>query len=387
MDLYEEEVGNIEIPNPHRYNICPRQAADEEGVEAAVNMLRSASFPVIIASTEVTASRAQERLLALAQMLSAPVFSEPFLGYHHPNYFGSFKVNHEMVKKADVILVVGGDVIQATYPSDPEWNRDVKNILGDKKYVHLTTIPLAIGKQTAADVGLVADIGVALEQICKKMREGRLDEKRKSEILNRGRFIEEQKARQEGQKEKAKNRTTDQKQVLIENVVAELSKTFGDNAVIVNHGTSGRKYLDQLYDFSSSCTQEYFTLSPKGSAQGWGLPAAIGMQLAMPEKRVVAWVGDGGFMFTAQALWTAAKFDIPVIAIVLNNGGWRNFKYDKGEEAFAFKFENPTIDYAGIARSMGVIAQRIDRPEDVRPGLERAKQMNVPVFLEIVADF
>jgi thiamine pyrophosphate-dependent acetolactate synthase large subunit-like protein len=69
----------------------------------------------------------------------------------------------------------------------------------------------------------------------------------------------------------------------------------------------------------------------------------------------------------------------------LNNKGWRNFKFE-GEEVFGFKFDDPAIDYAALARSMGVFALRIELPQDINPALEKVKTMSAPALIDVVVD-
>src|SRR5206468_8251413 len=115
----------------------------------------------------------------------------------------------------------------------------------------------------------------------------------------------------------------------------------------------------------SDDAQSFYGL--RGGGIGWGLPAAIGVKLALPERPVVALVGDGSAMYTCQALWTAAHDRIAVVFVIFNNRSYRILKQRtlglKGFSAeddvyVGMDIERPYVDYVGLAKSLGVPGER-----------------------------
>ena len=165
------------------------------------------------------------------------------------------------------------------------------------------------------------------------------------------------------------------------------------DAVVVEEALSSGTGMRQL--IKSDDEQSFYGL--RGGGIGWGLPAAIGVKLALPERPVVALIGDGSAMYTIQALWTAANQKIAVVFVILNNASYRILKQRvqnlRGHAAqtgryVGMELDNPAIDFVGMARSFGIEAGRArtvaeaidlikagltkDRPSLVEVAIERA---------------
>jgi acetolactate synthase I/II/III large subunit len=125
-----------------------------------------------------------------------------------------------------------------------------------------------------------------------------------------------------------------------------------------------------------------------GGAMGWGFPAALGVQLARPDERVVAVVGDGSFWMVAQDLETAVRESIPVVTVVANNFAYGNTRdrqrADHGGRMFGVYYDNP--DFAAFARLLGAHGERVERPDELEPALERALASGVPAVVDVIQD-
>jgi benzoylformate decarboxylase len=142
-----------------------------------------------------------------------------------------------------------------------------------------------------------------------------------------------------------------------------IGRVLPRDAVVVEEALSSAPGIRQL--IASDDPQSYFGL--RGGGIGWGLPAAIGIKLALPQRPVVALVGDGSAMYTCQALWTAARYGIGVVFVILNNTSYRILKQRvQAVRGFAaqtgvyvgMELDNPAIDFVGLARAQGVAAER-----------------------------
>ena len=124
---------------------------------------------------------------------------------------------------------------------------------------------------------------------------------------------------------------------------------------------------------------------------GWGIAAAVGVQLAQPARKVVALLGDGSAMYSIQALWTAAHQKLPITFVVFNNGGYRiikqRLKLFHGTDRFiGMDFVDPPIEFAALARSVGVQGHRIETPAAFRAAYAEALAAREPLLLEVMVD-
>ncbi|MEW6047906.1 MAG: thiamine pyrophosphate-dependent enzyme [Bacillota bacterium] len=130
----------------------------------------------------------------------------------------------------------------------------------------------------------------------------------------------------------------------------------------------------------------YFAAASGGL--GWGLPAAVGLKLAFPERPVVAVIGDGSVMFGVQGLWTAARYGAGVKFVVLNNAGYGILKafartFYPGTEERIPGLDLPGLHLSELARAMGVQAERVESPDGVEPALRRALEAPGPYLVDV----
>jgi benzoylformate decarboxylase len=134
----------------------------------------------------------------------------------------------------------------------------------------------------------------------------------------------------------------------------------------------------------------YYGLASGGL--GFGLPGAVGISLAQPGRPVVAVIGDGSAMYGVPALWSAAHLKLPITYVIANNRSYRILKERlvsmRSTDRFTgMDIRDPEIDFTGLARSMGVPAQRVTDPEGIVPALREALQSGRPRLIEVmVAD-
>jgi len=133
----------------------------------------------------------------------------------------------------------------------------------------------------------------------------------------------------------------------------------------------------------------------RGGGIGWGLPAALGVKLALPERPVLALVGDGSAMYTIQGLWTAAHEGIAAVYVILNNASYRILKqrtralkgFSAADDRYvAMDLDRPPIDFVGLARALGVPGERVDKTGDVAAALGRALASGGPYLLDARLD-
>ena len=126
-----------------------------------------------------------------------------------------------------------------------------------------------------------------------------------------------------------------------------------------------------------------------------GIPGALALKLANPDKTVIGFTGDGGSLYTIQALWTAAHHHIGAKFVICNNQSYMLLKLNilqywkdqqVGEHTFPdpFNLTDPVIDFAALAQSMGVPAVRVEKPEQIGPAIQAALQHDGPFLIDLL---
>jgi benzoylformate decarboxylase len=133
----------------------------------------------------------------------------------------------------------------------------------------------------------------------------------------------------------------------------------------------------------------------RGGGIGWGLAAAVGVKLANPQRPVLAMIGDGSAMYTIQALWTAAHDRVPVVYVIFNNTSYRILKQRvhamkahaaQTDRYVAMDLEDPPIDFAGLARSLGVRGERATTLEEARRLISECLAADAPALIDVALD-
>ncbi len=134
------------------------------------------------------------------------------------------------------------------------------------------------------------------------------------------------------------------------------------------------------------------------AAAHWAMPGALGVKLANPNRPVLAVVGDGASLYTVQALWTAARYNIPVVYAICNNRSYRILKVhmdiylrhmlndrDRQSDYVGMDFANP-LDLAALAQAFGVAGEKVEDPQTLGPALERAFSSGKPALIDVSID-
>jgi len=361
-DILKNEA-DLDLMTPTR--VAPRLRGDADAVAAAAALLAQAKRPLIIAGDAVAQSHAHAELVELAELLGAPVYAEfvpntASFPTSHPLFRGTMvrlaPDTRKVLEQYDVLFSVGGDLFTLSLPSP------VDPMPPGLPLIHLDTDPWQIGKNYPAQVAILGDPKATLSDITAALRSG-LSAGAKAAARERlGTATEAIRAERDALTKKARTLATAtpvQPLALLDAIGQILPK----DAVVVEEALSSAAGIRSL--IASDDPQSYFGL--RGGGIGWGLPAAIGAKLALPNRPVVAIVGDGSSLYTVQALWTAARYRIPVIWVILNNTSYRILKQrlvnmrglaEQADTFVGMELTNPAVDFVGLARSLGIEAQR-----------------------------
>jgi benzoylformate decarboxylase len=158
-----------------------------------------------------------------------------------------------------------------------------------------------------------------------------------------------------------------------------------ENAIVVDEGIISTRALLKFLPIRD----RYGYFGNASGGIGWGIAAALGIQIAHPERRVVAVLGDGSAMYSIQALWTAAHLKLPITFVIANNGGYRIIKerllaFHGNDQFIAMDFKDPAIEFADLAKSLGMAAHRIETAAAFEDAYHAANQAEGPTLLEVV---
>ena len=389
-DILNAEA-DIELSAPTR--IAPRLRGDLEAVEAAAALLAQAERPLLIAGDAVAQSRAHAELIELAELLGAPVYAEGIANTasfpsSHPLFKGAMVRLAPWVRKAleehDVLFSVGGDLYTLSLPSL------VEPVPKDLAIIHLDIDPWELGKNDPADVAILGDPKATLPEITAAVRERMTSGAR---MRARERFDAAAKAIAAAREElKTKARAAfGRTPVEAAALLAAIGEMLPRDAVVIDEAISSSRGMREL--IRSDDEQSFFGL--RGGGIGWGLPAAIGVKLALPDRPVLALIGDGSAMYTCQALWTAAHERIGAIFVILNNSSYRILKQRvhalRGHAAqtdvyVGMELTNPAIDFVALARALGIAAERTSTVADTIDLLRKALADGAPMLIDVTLD-
>jgi acetolactate synthase-1/2/3 large subunit len=381
------------MPSPRRANLgrfpLDRASPDPVAIEAAADLLAAARHPLVVAGGGVHLSDAADALAALQEAAHLPVattvMGKGAADELHPltlgiiGYFMGLGARthamRQMVDRADVVLLVGNRTNQNGTDS---WRLFPK----DARFIHLDIDPMEVGRNHES-LRLVGDARLGLRALL--------------EALQRRDLAPRQAARAAVEAEIAaavrswRHTVHDicgrgGGPVRPERIMAELDRRMRSDDIAVADASYSSIWIAN-YLTSRRAGQRFLT--PRGLAGlGWGLPMAIGAQVAAPEARVICLVGDGGFAHSWAELETLRRLALPVTIIVLNNGILGYQKHAEtakfGEHTIACDFTE--VDHAGIARCCGVDGVRVARGEDLGAALDRALGSGAPALIEVLTD-
>jgi benzoylformate decarboxylase len=170
-----------------------------------------------------------------------------------------------------------------------------------------------------------------------------------------------------------------------------LASLLPTDAIVVDESATSLPFVLRYMPFSTAGS----FYGGKTGTLGWGMGAAIGVQLGSPGRKVVATIGDGSVMYAPQALWTAAHYGLPITYVIPNNSSYAILKSGMLSLDLAsakrgiypgMDLVEPTIDYAGLARSLGVRAERVEKPANVHGVLAACLSHPGPTLVDVAID-
>ena len=386
MDV-QAATGEVRLPRPDQREARGRPRPDSDEVDRAAVMLAGARRPVIVAGGGVILADATAELRALAERLGAPVVTtwngKGAIDETHPlagqtiGDTGS-TVGNALSAAADVILSVGCRFVDWSASS---WRAGVTFAIPPTRLIQLEIDPREIGKNYPVSVPLLGDARAGLADLLAALGPGEPPTDHGDETAELRRAWQQQVEVKSG---------SDAVPMTMARAVREVQAATRPEAIVVTGAGLPQGMVKQRW-----VTREPRSHITSGgfSTMGFTLPAAIGAQLARPEAQVLALCGDGDFLQTMQELSAAAMLGTPVCTVVLDNSGWISIKggqqHHFGRTAmtdFTRGGQPYSPDFAAIGRAFGIHAECAERPEEVRPAVERALASGGPSLVHVKVD-
>ncbi|CAB3389537.1 Acetolactate synthase [Kyrpidia spormannii] len=363
---------------PARVYSLPRP--ERESVARVASLLQTAHRPVVIAGGGISARKSTDLLVTLAEWFRLPVATAfrrmDAFPNHHACYIGHLGLNApsylvDAVQQADVVLALGTRLSQVT-------SQDYTLIRPGTQLIHVDISPDEINKVYRPAIGIVADVGYFLEDLLEVSAGGMTaDLMAERESYTSG--LREAYSAYSKPRSNHGDRTVD-----LEGLMHDLQEALPEGTIITSDAGNFFGWLSRYYRFREAGTY----IGPTSGAMGYGLPAAIGAKLARPERTVIAFAGDGGFMMTMAELETAIRYQIPVVAVVVVNNMYGTIRMHQEkrypERVIGTDLSNPS--YAEYVRLLGGHGETVRSNRDFLPALERALESNRPTVIEVMAD-
>ena len=354
--------GEVDIPEPAAIKTSQ---PDANALDRAAHLLKKAQRPVIWAGGGVVASGASSALRRLAEMLEAPVFpttqGKGSLPDDHPLAAGNtlqHPLGSEYLASCDLMLAVGTRF--------PESETAAWSLRLPRQLIHIDVDEAEIGRNYPVSQGIVGDARLALEALIDLCPNDGPRASRSAEVAELRSCLLQDFQRQSPE-------------------AVELMRTLRSalprETIIVPDLTVVAYWCHHLLDVFEPRT--YFTSMGFGTL-GFGLPAAIGAKLAVPERPVVVLAGDGGFLFTCQELATAVQFGVAVVIIVFNDNGYgilRPQQQGRYGRTNAADLVNP--DFVALARAFGASGQRVEAIGELGAAIQSALDADSPSLIEV----
>lgn len=390
MDALDDEADLLIRPTSYvRWASPPPRGA----VREAVSMLLGAKAPAIAVGDHVALSDGQAAVVALAELLGAPILNAFSNGVNapagHPLYQPrGIPISSRPLRKAlephDLLLAVGTSLFPSILP-EPEGP-----IPETTRVIHVDYDSWELGKNHGGGLLLRADPKETLLALREEVL-SRSSAALRKEWARRRKGIE---ASNEERREKLRDqhrRQWDGVPIAPPRLMAELADALPSEAVVVDEALTSGASLEMYLRPS----EPWRRFRVRGGGIGGGMPGALGAQVAFPDRPVVGVVSDGSSLYTIAALWTAAHHRLPVKYVICNNRSYRILKqnlqeYRLPEEASRpfvhMDLTDPDLGFVKLAEGFGVPAQQIERPEQIGPALKKALETDGPMLLDVVLD-
>jgi thiamine pyrophosphate-dependent acetolactate synthase large subunit-like protein len=387
-ELNDEEVFPTNIPDT-------RVLPPHETIQKFATELVNSKKPIIFMGDGICFSNAEEELTSLAEVLGAEVYGVDVgnlnMDTTHSCYMGT--TGHmfgysslPITQKGDVNLIVGTYMLPEVFP-------ELGSVYAHgAKVLHIDLNTYEIAKNHRVDMSVAADPKLTLNSIREEVLKSMTPDLKKTAL----RRIELMIAEKEKDMEEVKQKdilNRDKQPMFMSRFMEELSASLPDDTISFDEALTNSPAVTRY--FPPKKPGNYFVT--RGGSLGVGFPGAIGVKLANPDNLVIGFSGDGGSMYTIQALASAFRHQIGVKFIVCNNSSyrllqlnilqfWKENHIQNRDFPVPFDLSVPQIRFDLLAQSMGVNSIRVESADQIKNAVEMMLADDMPFLIDLVLE-
>jgi benzoylformate decarboxylase len=385
------DSADLDMGTPSR--VARNIRGDADAIARAAQIIARAENPIIIAGDCVAEGDALQELVALAEAIGAPVYDEGMASRamfpsSHPLYRGPIirlpAVIRDLIAQHDLLVSIGGDLFTLSLPGE------VESMPEGFPVIHLDTDPWELAKNFPEAVSIFGEPKVTLPEMTDAILKAR-SANQQAVAVNRLERMKNAGIASLAKFHQMADAVADRHPIHPMALMQMIGRLLPAEAVVIDEtvssGVGVRRFL------KSDDAKSFFGL--RGGGIGWGLPAAIGVKLALPDRPVVALIGDGSAMYTIQGLWTAARENLNIVFVIINNYSYRILKQRanamRGHAAqtdnyVAMDLDRPRVDFCSVARGLGLKAHRATTLSEVGDMIEAALAAEGPTLIDVEVD-
>ncbi len=390
-DILDEENDEPIFPTA---KLDTQVAPTAEWINEAADKLKGAQHPLMVVGDGIAFARAQDEVARVAEALGADVWggdaSEVLISSKHPLYKGGLghmfgPSSAKITRQADAVLVAGTYLFNEVFPNfEGIFTPGVP-------VIHIDLNAYEIAKNHPVDMAAVADpkltLGMLADALARRMSPA---QKQAAQArLEASRSAQESALQKQLQHDQS---VRDQVPMHASRFMEELAKQVPSDVMVFDEALT---VSPDLTRYLPPTLPDHF-FQTRGGSLGVGIPGAIGVKVANPDKTVIGFTGDGGSMYTIQALWTAAHYNIGAKFVICNNQSYMLLKLNilqywheqvgEATHSFPHSFDlgDPVIDFAALAHSMGVPAVCVDSPDEVEAAVKQMLETEGPFLVDMV---
>ena len=371
-----EEEFDIEELNPDTTTpgYKPKGMGNIKQIKKAVEVILSSEKPIILAGGGAILANASEELLEFARLTNIPVatslMGKGIIDEEDPLSFGmigmhGIRVTNKALTECDCLISIGCRFSDRSVSNTEEFAKNAIKI-------HIDVDPAEIGKTIPIDIPIVGDAKLTLEEFIKEIKERQRPTTWTNKLIQ---------LKQDDQP------FMDYTDVPLkpQRTIKELMEALDPDTIITTDVGQNQMWMAHYYKTRKPRT---FISSGGLGTMGFGLPAAMGAQVAKPDESVVAIVGDGGFAMVSQELATIKENDLPVVTCILNNrylGMVAQLQRLFNEHVYATKL-TATPDFVKLAEAYGIEGARVEKPGELKETIQNAIKSREATVIDVVID-
>ena len=371
-NVLKEEVNPEDIdPDTTTPGYKPNTHGHKKQIQKAINTINQSKKPVILAGGGVILSNATCELEKFVELTNIPVVTtlmgKGAIDETHPNALGMIGMHglqqaNKALLESDCLIAIGCRFSDRSVSSISEYTPNATRI-------QIDIDPAEIGKTIEIAIPIVGDAKTILTQLIKQTLETKINWTQKITNLT--------------YPEDITNYTT--LPLKPQKIIEELMDTVDKNTIITTDVGQNQMWMAHYYKTRNPRT---FISSGGLGTMGFGLPAAIGAQVAKPDDTVISICGDGGFQMVSQELATIKENDLPIISIILNNrylGMVAQLQKQFNNHVYATKLDE-TPDFVKLAEAYGITGTRVQKPGELKEAITIAQKQREHTVIDVIID-